>query len=110
MSVTDNPDNEAKVDSSTRGTKESLEKAGSCYDKNLGTLSETDQLRVQGSKGLRGSSPCSSDVKLVQKFLFQAALLFSNLLFISSLTVSMASLDSFNRSQHLDSFVSLLSV
>lgn len=52
----------------------------------------------------------SSDDKLVQKFLFQAALLFSNLLFISSLTVSMASLDSFNLSRHTDIFVSLLSV
>lgn len=52
----------------------------------------------------------SSDDKLVQKFLFQTALLFSNLLFISTLTVSVASLDSFNLSQHSDIFVSLLSV
>lgn len=53
FSVTDNPDNEAKWDSSKRGTWERLEIAGSCYDKyhSLGTLSETDQLCVQGRKG-----------------------------------------------------------
>lgn len=75
-----------------------------------GTISRTDQLCVQGTKGWGGSSLCSSDDKLVQKLLFQAAVLLSNLLLISSLTVPMASLDSFNLNQHLDSFVSLLCV
>lgn len=63
-----------------------------------------------GHQGLRGSSLCSSDDKLVQKLLFQAAVLLSNILLISSLTVPMASLDSLNLNQHLDSFVSLLCV
>lgn len=63
LSVTDNPDNKAKWDSSKRGTQEIAGSLPWHHFKDWPAL-------CSGHQGLRGSSLCSSDDKLVQKLLF----------------------------------------